>query len=281
MPINNDAEFRGTDAVYFAPLTKDDKTGYTFQTPVMICNSGQISKSVNSSSETHYYSNVGSIVILTNGGDTVTVTTPVLDLGIVAMLTGQTLDSATGALLTGDLKEVHGALIYRTQLTDDTWRYTVKYNATLSAVPEEVSVTKKDSIDTNGQQLEFKCNKTTYAFSNGGQVDGAEFDERDDKCTFTTFFDTVYTPDTMGSIVKAAVTALSLSASTSTLTVGDTATITATVTPSGAPVSWSSSNPSVASVDGGVITAKSAGVAIVTATAGAYSAQCTVTVSAE
>lgn len=281
MPINKDAEFRGTDAVYFAPLTKDDKTGYTFQTPVMICNSGQISKSVNSSSETHYYSNVGSIVILTNGGDTVTVTTPVLDLGIVAMLTGQTLDSATGALLTGDLKEVHGALIYRTQLTDDTWRYTVKYNATLSAVPEEVSVTKKDSIDTNGQQLEFKCNKTTYAFSNGGQVDGAEFDERDDKCTFTTFFDTVYTPDTMGSIVKAAVTALSLSASTSTLTVGDTATITATVTPSGAPVSWSSSNPSVASVDGGVITAKSAGVAIVTATAGAYSAQCTATVSAE
>lgn len=281
MPINKDAEFRGTDAVYFAPLTKDDKTGYTFQTPVMICNSGQISKSVNSSSETHYYSNVGSIVILTNGGDTVTVTTPVLDLGIVAMLTGQTLDSATGALLTGDLKEVHGALIYRTQLTDDTWRYTVKYNATLAAVPEEVSVTKKDSIDTNGQQLEFKCNKTTYAFSNGGQVDGAEFDERDDKCTFTTFFDTVYTPDTMGSIVKAAATALSLSASTSTLTVGDTATITATVTPSGAPVSWSSSNPSVASVDGGVITAKSAGVAIVTATAGAYSAQCTVTVSAE
>lgn len=281
MSINKDAEFRGTDAVYFAPLTKDDKTGYTFQTPVMICNSGQISKSVNSSSETHYYSNVGSIVILTNGGDTVTVTTPVLDLGIVAMLTGQTLDSATGALLTGDLKEVHGALIYRTQLTDDTWRYTVKYNATLSAVPEEVSVTKKDSIDTNGQQLEFKCNKTTYAFSNGGQVDGAEFDERDDKCTFTTFFDTVYTPDTMGSIVKAAVTALSLSASTSTLTAGDTATITATVTPSGAPVSWSSSNPSVASVDGGVITAKSAGVAIVTATAGAYSAQCTVTVSAE
>lgn len=281
MSINKDAEFRGTDAVYFAPLTKDDKTGYTFQTPVMICNSGQISKSTNSSSQTSWYSNIGSIVILTNGGDTVAVTTPVLDLGIVAMLTGQTLDSATGALLTGDLKEVHGALIYRTQLTDDTWRYTVKYNATLSAVPEEVSVTKKDSIDTNGQQLEFKCNKTTYAFSNGGQVDGAEFDERDDKCTFTTFFDTVYTPDTMGSIVKAAVTALSLSASTSTLTVGDTATITATVTPSGAPVSWSSSNPSVASVDGGVITAKSSGVAIVTATAGAYSAQCTVTVSAE
>lgn len=281
MPINKDAEFRGTDAVYFAPLTKDDATGYTFQTPVMIANSGQISKSVNSSSETHYYSNVGSIVILTNGGDTVTITTPVLDLGIVAMLTGQTLDRATGALLTGDLKEVPGALIYRTQLTDDTWRYTVKYNATLSALPEEVSVTKKDSIDTNGQQLEFKCNKTNYAFSNGGHVDGAEFDERDDRCTFTTFFDTVYTPDTMGSIVKAAVTALSLSASTSSLTVGDTATITATVTPSGAPVSWSSSNPSVASVDGGVITAKSAGVAIVTATAGAYSAQCTVTVSTE
>lgn len=281
MSINKDAEFRGTDAVYFAPLTKDDTTGYTFQTPVMIANSGQISKSTNSSSETHYYSNIGSIVILTNGGDTVTITTPVLDLNIVAMLTGQTFDETTGALLTGDMKEVHGALIYRTQLTDDSWRYTVKYNAVLSSVPEEVSITKKDSVDTNGQQLEFKCNKTTYAFGNGGNVDGAEFDERDDKCTFTTFFNTVYTPDTMGSLVKAAVTSLTLSASTSSLTVGDEATITATVTPSGSPVSWSSSNPGVASVDDGVITAKAAGVAIVTATAGNYSAQCTVTVSAE
>ena len=279
--MNRDAEFRGTDNLWVAKITKDDATGYTFETPVCVTTTGQISKTPNSSSETHYYSNVGSVVILTNGGDQVTATTPVLDLDKLALVTGQPYDEATGAILTGEPVETHFALIYREQLTDDTWRYIVKYNAVLSALPEEVSITKKDSVDTNGQQLEFKCNKTAYAFSKGGHVDGAEFDERDGKCTFTTFFDTVYTPDTMGALVKSAVTALSLSASTSSLTVGNSATITATVTPSGSPISWSSSNSAVASVVGGVITANAAGVAVVTATAGSYSAQCTVTVSAE
>lgn len=279
--MNKDAEFRGTDAVYFAPLTKDDATGYTFQTPVMIANTGQIQKTANSNSETHYYSNVGSIVIVTNGGDTVTINTPVLDLDVVALLTGQTYDAATKALVTGDIKEVPGALLYREQLTDDSWRYVAKYKAILSAPPEEISQTRSDGVNTNGQQLQFKCNKTSFAFTNGGNVDGIELDERDNACTFANFFSTVYTPDTIGQIARSTVTSLSLSASTSSLTVGDEATITATVTPSGSPVVWTSSNPLVAAVDGGVISALSAGTAIVTATAGAYSAQCTVTVSAE
>lgn len=279
--MNKDAEFRGTDNLWFAKLTKDDATGYTFDTPVCITTTGQIQKTTNSNSETHYFSNVGSVVIITNGGDEVTADTPVLDLGIVALLTGQTFDPTTKALVTGDVKEVPGALIYREQLTDDSWRYVVKYNASLSAVPEEISQTRSDGVNTNGQQLQFKCNKTVYAFANGGHVDGMELDERDNMCDFSTFFNTVYTPDTIGALAKSVVTALSLSASTSSLTVGDTATITATVTPSGSPVAWASSNPTIASVVGGVITANAAGVAIVTATAGSYSAQCTVTVSAE
>lgn len=279
--MNQDAEFRGTDNLWFARLTKDDATGYTFETPVCITTTGQIQKTPNSNSETHYYSNVGSIVITTNGGDTVTVNTPVLDLDKVALITGMTYDATTKALITGDIVNVPGALIYREQLTDDTWRYVVKYNASLTAFPEEISQTRSDGVNTNGQQIVFKCNKTVYSFSNGGHVDGIELDERDGACDFSTFFDTVYTPDTIGSIAKSAVTALSLSASTSSLTVGDTATITATVTPSGSPVSWATSNGSVATVQGGVITAVGAGVAVITATAGAYSAQCTVTVSAE
>ena len=150
--MNRDAEFRGTDNLWVARITKDDATGYTFEKPVCITTTGQISKTTNASGETHYYSNVGSIVILTNGGDEVTVTTPVLDLDVLALITGQPYDGATGAILTGEPVETHFALLYREQLTDDTWRYVVKYNAALSGLPEEVSVTKKDSVDTNGQQ---------------------------------------------------------------------------------------------------------------------------------
>ena len=276
-----EAEFRGTDNLWVVPVTKDDATGYTFGSPVNLTPTGQISKTVSSSSETHYYSNVGMITIVTKGGDTVTVTIPVLSLDKIALLTGQTYDQATGALVTGDIKETYFALIYRTQLTDDTWRYTIKYKAMLSAIPEEVSQTRSDGVNTNAQQLEFVCNETVYAFNKGGHVDGIEIDERDNKCDFSTFFSTLYTPDTIGQIAKTATTALSVSPTTASVVVGASTTITATVTPTTAPVVWASSNPAVATVADGAVTGNAAGTAIITATSGAYSASTTVTVTSE
>lgn len=276
-----EAEFRGTDNLWVVPVTKDDATGYTFGSPVNLTPTGQISKTVSSSSETHYYSNVGMITIVTKGGDNVTITTPVLALDKIALLTGQTYDETTGALVTGDIKETYFALIYRTQLTDDTWRYTIKYKAMLSAIPEEVSQTRSDGVNTNAQQLEFICNETVYAFANGGHVDGIEIDERDNKCNFSTFFSTLYTPDTIGQIAKTATTALSVSPTTASVEVGESTTITATVTPTTAPVVWASSNPAIASVADGAVTGNAVGTAIITATSGAYSASTTVTVTSE
>ena len=52
MPYN-EAEFRGTDNLWVARVTKDDDTGYTFGTVVNLAPTGQISRQVNSSSETH------------------------------------------------------------------------------------------------------------------------------------------------------------------------------------------------------------------------------------
>ena len=276
-----EAEFRGTDNLWVAKVTKDDSGGYTVGSLVNLTPSGQISKTINSSSETHYYSNVGMITIVTKGGDTVTVTTPVLSLAKIGLLTGQTVDSDTGALLTGELEETYFALIYRVQLTDNTWRYVVKYMAMLSAPPEEVSTTRSDGVDTNGQQLEFVCQQTVYEFDNGGHVDGIEIDERDGKCDFSTFFSAVYTPDTIGDIATSTTTALSVSPTTASKTVGQTQQLTATTTPSGNPVAYKTSNPNVATVDeNGLVTAVGAGIAIITVTSGSYAASCTVTVTA-
>lgn len=281
MPYN-EAEFRGTDNLWIARVTKDDTTGYTFGSVVNLAPTGQISRTVNSSSETHYYSNVGMITIVTKGGDTVTVTVPVLALEKLGLLTGQTVDATTGALITGELEEAYFALIYRVQLTDNSWRYVVKYKAQLSAPPEEVSQTRSDGVNTNNQQLEFTCNKTIYEFTNGGHADGIELDERDNMCDFSTFFTTVYTPDTISAIATSAVTAISLSSSTLSLAVGDDpSTLTATTTPTGKKVTWRTSNANVATVDGeGNVTAVGAGTAVITTISGAQSAACTVTVTA-
>lgn len=77
------------------------------------------------------------------------------------------------------------------------------------------------------------------------------------------------------------VSSVTLSKSELTLTVGDSETITATVKPDDATdktVSWSSSDPAVATVEGGKITAVKEGEATITAKAGDKTATCKVTV---
>lgn len=80
------------------------------------------------------------------------------------------------------------------------------------------------------------------------------------------------------------VTGVALDKSTDTVTVGNTTTLTATVSPSNAAdksVTWSTSNSSVATVSGGVVTGVAAGTAIITVTTtdGGFTDTCTVTVS--
>ena len=80
-----------------------------------------------------------------------------------------------------------------------------------------------------------------------------------------------------------AVSSVSLNQSSATMEVGDTLSLTATVSPNNATdksVTWSSSNTSVATVNGGMVIAQSAGTATITVRTSNYkTATCTVTVS--
>ena len=88
-----------------------------------------------------------------------------------------------------------------------------------------------------------------------------------------------------GSVVPdVPVTGVSLDRTSASLNVGGTVTLTATVSPSDATnkdVTWSSSNPSVATVENGVVTAVGDGTATITVTTvdGSYTATCEVTVT--
>ena len=80
------------------------------------------------------------------------------------------------------------------------------------------------------------------------------------------------------------VTGVTLDPTSLTLDVNQTAPLTATITPSDATnqnVTWTSDNPSVATVSGGVVTAVAPGEATITATTadGGFAATCTVTVN--
>jgi uncharacterized protein (TIGR02145 family) len=84
--------------------------------------------------------------------------------------------------------------------------------------------------------------------------------------------------------VVVAVTSVTLNKTTATLTVGDTLTLTAAVAPDNADntaVAWASSNPAVATVTDGLVTAVAAGTADITVTTqdGNQTATCAVTVN--
>lgn len=79
------------------------------------------------------------------------------------------------------------------------------------------------------------------------------------------------------------VESISLDKVNETIGVGESVTLKATVLPSNATnsaVSWESSNPEIATVQDGIITAKTVGTATITAKAGSKSATCTITVKA-
>ena len=88
-------EFRGCDNVVVAEVTKDDNTGYTVGNVVPLAPVAEVSKTTENSSETHYYDNVGAIVIRTEGSDEITLTVPALELGQLATITGKSVDPAT------------------------------------------------------------------------------------------------------------------------------------------------------------------------------------------
>lgn len=276
-------EFRGCDNVVVAEVTKDDSTGYTVGNIIPLAPVAEVSKTTENSSETHYYDNVGAIVIRTEGSDEVTLTTPALELGQLATITGKSVDPATGAYVDDEGIEKYYALGYRLKLTDGTYRYVWRLKGAFSNIPDETSTTESDSVDTNNQSVVYTGNKTLYSFEAGnikGRAKAVVIDERDGLADVSGFFSQVITPDNVASLAKATTTAISLSSSSESIVKDETATITATTTPSGQHVTWSSSNPAVATVSGGVITAVAVGTAVITATSGNYSASCAVTVTA-
>ncbi len=158
------------------------------------------------------------------------------------------LDTSAVTLAVGDGAELNAALTPSTaQASDISWSSSNVYVATVSS---------------SGKVL---------AIGEGTAVITASAGEQKAYCVVTVANSSVD------------VIAVTLDKSTLTLTAGDTAALTATVYPDDATdktVTWTSSDTSVATVSGGTVTAVAEGSAAITASAGAYSASCTVTVTA-
>lgn len=193
-------EFRGTDNLVYAEVLTDNNEsgeGYTTGAVKILAPVAEISKTVETASDTKYYDNKPVLTINAEGADTITLTVPALDLATLAEITGKTYDSTLGAFMDGEAVSKYFALGYRLKLTDGTYRYVWRYKGSF-AIPDETSQTENASTDTNNQQLTYTGIQTMHNFTKTGKSGKAlVVDERDDKANLTTFFDAVTTCDTL------------------------------------------------------------------------------------
>lgn len=193
-------EFRGTDHLVYAEVLTDNNVegeGYTTGTVDILAPVAEISKTVETASDTKYYDNKPALTINAEGADTITLTVPALPLKVLASITGKVYDTTTGAFMDGQATPKYFALGYRLRLTDGTYRYIWRYKGSF-AIPDETAATEDAGTDSNNQKLTYTGIMTMHSFTKSGTSEKAlVVDERDGLADLSTFFDTVTTCDTL------------------------------------------------------------------------------------
>jgi phi13 family phage major tail protein len=192
-------EYRGVRGLVAAEVTTDTTEAFECGTPFAVMGVAELSRTTETTSETHYYDNVPAIVIDSTGADEVTITGSAIPFDVLAKLTGQTYDAEKGLFVEGERQAKYFAIGYITEKTDGTevfvWRLKGKFN-----VPDSTHATKNDGAEANGQELVFTGINTTHKFTAIGNKTAKAVNV--DTSVNTTvveadFFGEVQTPDTV------------------------------------------------------------------------------------
>lgn len=196
-------EYRGVSDLVYAEVTNDDNSseqgkGYVTGTVKPLAGVAEISKATDSTNEPHYYDNIPAVVISSTGSDEVTINASAIPLDVLAEITGQYYDSATGMMVEKERQSKYFAIGYKTKTTDGkeiyVWRLKGSFN-----IPDQTSATEDDGTDANGQEITFTGISTTHKFTKTSSpaksvVVNTGLDLIADKANF---FATVQTPDSI------------------------------------------------------------------------------------
>lgn len=193
-------EYRGVEGLVAAEVMNDDNEtgegkGYVTGEVFSVAGVAEISRTTESSNESHYYDNMPAIVISSTGADEVTITTSAIPFEVLAKITGQNYDAATGTLIEGARDNKYFALGYKTKKTNGDEVYVWRYKGTFN-IPDSTFATEDDGTDANGQELTYTGISTTHKFTKTGKgAKAINVDLGADLADVSTFFDTVTTPD--------------------------------------------------------------------------------------
>ncbi len=191
-------EYRGVSNAVYAEITADTAENFTTGAVKDLTGVSEIGKTTDSANETHYYDNLPAIVIDSVGSDEITINTSGITLDVLADITGQYYDQATGMLVEQESTPKYFAFGYITDKTDGTkvlvWRLKGKFS-----IPGTTSATKDDGTDANGQELTYTGISTVHKFTKTGKQARAINIDTSVNQTITEedFFATVSTPDTI------------------------------------------------------------------------------------
>lgn len=194
-------EYRGVRGLVAAEVITDTTEAFECGTPFAVVGVAELSRTTETSSETHYYDNVPAIVIDSTGADEVTITGSAIPFDVLAKLTGQTYDESKGMFVEGERQSKYFAIGYITEKTDGTevfvWRLKGKFN-----VPDSTHATKNDGAEANGQELTFTGINTAHKFTALGNktAKAINVDTSVNKVAEAEFFAEVQTPDTVKAV---------------------------------------------------------------------------------
>lgn len=203
-------EFRGCKRLVYAEVEKDNNLsgsgeGYVTGDVKELAPVAEISKSVETSSEAHYYDNKAAIVINSEGADTVTFTIAVPSDDVLADITGRTYDATKKMFIESERQQKYFAVGYilGEKGEGDDERYVWRYKGTFN-IPDETSATEDNGTGANNMSLEFTGIYTDHEFTNGkgtgvkGSAKASFVRESalPTNCTEDKWFAGVATPDT-------------------------------------------------------------------------------------
>lgn len=195
-------EYRGVRGLVAAEVLTDDTEKFECGAPFAVAGVAELSRTTETTSESHYYDNVPAIVIDSTGADEVTITASAIPFEALAKLTGQTYDAEKGMFVEGERESKYFAIGYITEKTDGTeifvWRLKGKFN-----VPDSTHASKDDGAEANGQEIVFTGINTSHKFTALGNktAKAVNVDTSVNKSvTEITFFETVQTPDTVRAV---------------------------------------------------------------------------------
>lgn len=192
-------DWRGIRGLVAAEIKSETEEAITYDTPFRVCGVATLTKTTETSSAKKYYDNVPAIVIQATGGDEVNVEGSAIQEHIQAKLMGEYYDDTLGMYVEGEPTTKYFALGYITEDTDGEERYVWRLKGTFS-YPEAEHKTKDDGTDSNGSTLVYTGVNTMTKFTKNGNKTAKAVVVKASKYTAgeTKFFETVQTPDTVG-----------------------------------------------------------------------------------